>query len=255
MKFVKKAVKAKDLEGFEKYLQSENQREITVKKYMRDAGIFLNYLGDRKIEEAVLSEYKAELLNKYAQTSVKAMLFAINKYLEYCGTDLRIDHSDVSGKSANMEKRALTANEYARLISAARTCGDERLYMALETICSAGLQYSQLKYITVEAVENSCAVVESHGKRKRIYLPAALCRKLRNYCRKKKIEHGMIFVTRNGNPIDRSNLAHQMRRLCETAEVDESKIFLQNLKSLYSRTYMDMSREILDRMGLVESAE
>ncbi len=252
---MRKAVKAKSLGGFEKYLQLDNRMEITVKKYIRDTGIFLNFLEDRKISEDVLEEYKAFLLNKYAQTSVKAMLIALNKYLEYCETSLRVDHSDVSGKSPDMKKRELTAQEYSRLIKAARSRGDDRLGMALETICAAGLQFSQLKYITVEAAENSRAIVESHGKKSEVYLPAALCAKLQDYCRKKEIVHGMIFVTRNGNPIDRSNLAHQMRKLCDEANVDEDKIFLQNLKTLYTRTYKDISREIVDRMGLVDGAE
>ncbi len=252
---MRKVVRAKSLGGFEKYLQLDNRMEITVKKYIRDTKIFLNFLEDRKINEQVLVEYKNFLMNKYAQTSVKAMLIALNKYLEYCETSLRINHSDVSGKSPNMEKRELTAQEYSRLIKAARSRGDERLCMALETICAAGLQFSQLKYITVEAVKNLRAIVESHGKKSEVYLPAALCAKLQDYCRKKEIEHGMIFVTRNGNPIDRSNLAHQMRKLCDEAGVDENKIFLQNLKTLYTRTYADLSREIVDRMGLIEVME
>ncbi len=252
---MRKAVRAKSLGGFEKYLQLDNRMEITVKKYVRDTKIFLNFLEDRKISEDILKEYKAFLLNKYAQTSVKAMLIALNKYLEYCETSLRIDHSDVSGKSPNMEKRELTIQEYSRLINAARSHMDERLCMALETICAAGLQFSQLKYITVEAVKDSYVTVESHGKKSQIYLPTALCIKLQNYCRKKNIEQGMIFVTRNGNPIDRSNLAHQMRKLCYEANVDENKIFLQNLKTLYNRRYEDLNREIVDRMGLIENAE
>ncbi len=252
---MRKVVRAKSLGGFEKYLQLDKRMEITINKYVRDTRIFLNFLEDKKITEEVLKKYKSFLLNKYAQTSVKAMLIALNKYLEYCETSLRVDHSDVSGKSPNMEKRKLTAQEYSRLINAARSCGDDRLCMALETICAAGLQFSQLKYITVEAVKDSYATVESHGKKSQIYLPAALCAKLQNYCRKKEIEHGMIFITRNGNPIDRSNLAHQMRKLCDEAEVDENKIFLQNLKTLYTRTYEDLNREIVDRMGLIENAE
>ncbi len=247
---MRKTVRAKDLGRFENYLQLDNRMEITVKKYVRDTKVFLNFLEDRKISEDVLKEYKAFLLNKYAQTSVKAMLIALNKYLEYCETSLRIDHSDVSGKSPKMEKRELTAQEYSRLINAARSRGDERLCMALETICAAGLQFSQLKYITVGAVKDSYAIVESHGKKSQIYLPTALCVKLQNYCRKNNIEQGMIFVTRNGNPIDRSNLAHQMRKLCDEANVDEEKIFLQNLKTLYTRTYEKLSRDFVEQMGL-----
>ncbi len=248
---MKKVVRVKSLAGFEKYLQLDNRMEITVKKYIRDTKSFLNFLGDRKISEEVLEEYKEFLLSKYAQTSAKAMLIALNKYLEYCGTELRIDHTDVSGKSPNMAKRELTAQEYSRLISAACNQGDDRLSMALETICAAGLQFSQLKYITVEAVENSCAFVESHGKKSEIYLPKTLCAKLQDYCQKKGIEQGVIFVTRNGNPIDRSNLARKMRRLCSEAGVDENKIFLQNLKTLYTRTYEKLNRDFVEQMGLV----
>ncbi len=251
---MKKSVKAKNLDSFEKYLLSDNRMDITIKKYVHDVKIFLDFLAERKITEEILIEYKTYLLKKYAPTNAKSMIIAANKYLECCGTFLRINHSDVSG-SSNMKKRELTMQEYSRLISAARSQNNDRLCMALETICAAGLQFSQLRYITVETVRNSYTTVESHGRKIQIYLPAALCAKLRNYCRKKGIDHGMIFVTRNGNPIDRSNLLHQIRKLCDEAKVDEDKIFPQNLKTLYIRTYKDLNREIVDRMGLIESAE
>ncbi len=248
-----KAVKAKSLNEFEGYLRLEKRMEITIKKYVYDAKVFVDFLGNAKITEETLSGYREYLLKKYAPASAKSMIIAVNKYLEYCGTLLRINHTDLNGKSLNMKNRELSMQEYSRLISAAKAQNDERLLMALETICSAGLQFSQLRYITVEAVENSYAVVESHGKKSKVYLSTALCEKLKNYCRKKDIDQGMIFVTRSGNPIDRSNLARQMRKLCNEANVNENKIFLQNLKTLYTRTYEDLSPKVINMMGLAES--
>ncbi len=61
---------------------------------------------------------------------------------------------------------------------------------------------------------------------------------------------GPIFITRSGNPVDPANIRKSLGKICEMAGVDPQKAFPQNLKNLYQKTYNEMQREIIDRMGL-----
>ena len=62
--------------------------------------------------------------------------------------------------------------------------------------------------------------------------------------RKKGIRSGAIFITRNGKPLDRSNIWAQMKSLCETAGVKASKMFPHNLRKLFARTFYGIEKEI-----------
>ena len=62
------------------------------------------------------------------------------------------------------------------------------------------------------------------------------CEEVENHYHAKKngICSGAIFITRNGKPLDRSNIWAQMKSLCEAAGVKASKVFPHNLRKLFA---------------------
>ena len=58
------------------------------------------------------------------------------------------------------------------------------------------------------------------------------------------IRSGPVFVTRNGLPLDRSNIWSQMKGLCAAAQVDPSKVFPHNLRHLFARTFYRMEKDL-----------
>ena len=54
----------------------------------------------------------------------------------------------------------------------------------------------------------------------------------------------MIFITRRGNPVDRSNIIHEMKNLCGTAGVEREKVFPHNLRHLFAYTYYKAEKDI-----------
>ena len=65
-----------------------------------------------------------------------------------------------------------------------------------------------------------------------------------DYAKKKRIFSGAIFITRNGNPLNRSNIWAQMKSLCEAAGVVASKVFPHNLRKLFARTFYNIEKDI-----------
>lgn len=238
------------MQEYLEYLKEQKLSESTQRKYVRDAKAMLNFIGERDITPELLGEYKAFLLDSHSSTSVKSMIIAANKYLEFIGDPNRIDHKDVIGVATKSPEKQLTPEEYERLLDAAKTFSDERMYMLIKTLCSAGLQVSELKYVTVKAVYNEEITISGNKHSRVIYLPKKLCAELKNYCWEKKILDGVVFVTRRGNPMDNSNILKSMKMICASARIPPEKVFPQELKNLYTRTYNSMQREIVDRMGL-----
>ena len=60
----------------------------------------------------------------------------------------------------------------------------------------------------------------------------------------KKITQGAIFITRKGNPLDRSNIWSEMKSLCEEARVGKSKVFPHNLRHLFVPSQMRFKQNV-----------
>ena len=76
--------------------------------------------------------------------------------------------------------------EYVRLVRAAELDGNRRLALVLQTICATGIRVSELKFITVEAVQTGRAEIANKGKRRTVFLPDKLRRLLRTYLQAQK---------------------------------------------------------------------
>jgi site-specific recombinase XerD len=76
-------------------------------------------------------------------------------------------------------------------------------------------------------------------------LPTELCKILKNYVKEQKIKSGSVFVSKNGNPLDRSNIWSDMKKLCKEAGVLEKKVFPHNLRHLFARTYYTLQKDIV----------
>ena len=232
------------VECFKAHLENEEKAAATIEKYIGDVLAFKKWCNDRKITKQLVLEYKAFLKNSFAPASVNSMLSSVNSFFIFLGEfDLRV-------KLLKIQKRIfsgkeLTKPEYERLLTAAKRKENSRLYYLMQTICSTGIRVSELKYITVEALEERQATINCKGKLRIVMLPDALCKMLGKYIKERNIKSGAIFVTRNGRPLDRSNICHDMKKLCESAHVSREKVFPHNLRHLFARTYYSMQKDIV----------
>ncbi len=69
-------------------------------------------------------------------------------------------------------------------MAAARRRSSERLSLVIQTICVNGIRVSELRFITVEAVQRGRAEIGNKGKRRVVFLPEKLRRLLKNYARR-----------------------------------------------------------------------
>lgn len=122
--------------------------------------------------------------------------------------------------------------------------GNERLNLILQTICATGIRVSELEFVTVESLYLGEAQVNCKGKIRRIFLVKDLCEKLLEYAGRRNIFTGPVFITRGGNPINRSNIWREMKKLCGLAGVTERKVYPHNLRHLFARSFYDLEKDI-----------
>lgn len=234
------------IQSFENYLISEEKAEATVGKYLHDVCELRLWLGERELCKMEVLAYKSYLCERYAPASVNAALSSLNCFFNFMEWyDLRVKSLRIQKQLFASADKELTKEEYDRLLRAARQKKNERLYLLMQTICSTGIRVSEVRYITVEAIRLGVAEINCKGKRRRVFLPLQLCRMLRQYSKEQKIKSGTVFVTKNGNPLDRSNIWSDMKKLCKAANVSEKKVFPHNLRHLFARTYYSLQKDVV----------
>lgn len=82
------------------------------------------------------------------------------------------------------------------------------------------------------------------SKTRTILVPGKLKKLLLDYAKRRNIRAGAIFVNRSGKSLDRSSIWRQMKQLCKTAGVKESKVFPHNLRKLFARTFYGIEKDI-----------
>lgn len=232
------------LVSFREYLIREEKSTATIEKYLRDTNGFLEYAADREITKELAVTYKAELQKKnYAIRSINSMLASINSLLDFLGwTDCKVKTLRCQRQTYCAEEKELTKSEYLRLLEASKK--NEQLNLVIQTICGTGIRVSELRYFTVEAVNRGEITVQCKSKTRTILVPGKLKKLLLNYAKHCRIQSGTIFVTKNGKPMDRSNIWAQMKRLCTAAGVNPTKVFPHNLRKLFARTFYGIEKDI-----------
>ena len=233
------------ISDFKEHLILEERSTATVEKYIRDVKAFSAFVnGDEVTKEAVI-EYKKYLQAAYAVRSVNSMLASINSLFALLGWhDLRVRSVKLQQQIYCPEEKELTKAEYTRLCRAAKHKHNERLNLILQTICGTGIRVSELQYITVEAAKQGEATVSCKAKTRSVFIVKELQKKLLRYAAEQGIKSGIIFITRTGNPLSRTNIWREMKALCNEAGVSPRKVFPHNLRHLFARTFYGIEKDI-----------
>ncbi|MBE6585868.1 MAG: integrase [Ruminococcaceae bacterium] len=231
---------------FQEHLINEEKALATVGMYVRDVKKFMDWISAVPINKGTVLAYKNHLIEHYAPASVNAALSSLNSFFNFMEWyDLRVKNLKIQKQIFASTDKELTKAEYDRLLYVAKKMNKRRLYLLMQTICSTGIRVSEVRYITVDSVNRGVAEINCKGKRRQVFLPRALCRMLTQYMKEQKIKSGAVFVTKNGNPLDRSNIWSEMKKLCKAANVSEKKVFPHNLRHLFARTYYNLQKDIV----------
>lgn len=232
------------IKDFAKFLCSEEKSIATQKKYLRDVQAFWIYAGNEEVTKEIVIAWKKHLIEDgYAVRSINSMLASVNSLLDFLGmTNCKVKNIRTQKQTFCSEDKELTKTEYLRLLSASQK--NEQLNLVIQTICGTGIRVSELQYFTVEAICLGEVTVDCKNKTRTILVPGKLRNILLNYAKRHGITTGTIFVTRNGQPLNRSNIWSAMKKLCETAGVKPSKVFPHNLRKLFARTFYSIEKDI-----------
>ena len=228
-----------------KELREQERTEATVEKYRASLCKLLRFVENAALTKSLLIAWKEAMIEKNAPASVNAALAAVNGYLKYFGwNELCVKPLKIQRSVFLDEKKELTRTEYARLVEAAGRKENQRLSLVMQTLCATGIRVSELKFITVAAVQSGRAEIHNKGKFRLVFLPEKLRKLLKKYIQKQKKTAGAVFTTRTGKCLDRSNIWRDMKALCQSAQVNPEKVFPHNLRHLFARTFYSLEKDL-----------
>jgi len=172
------------------------------------------------------------------------MIAAINGFFNFFKCDIKIKQYKIQHKTFIPTECELTNEDYEKLLRTAKMQNNERLCFVMQTICATGIRVSELQFITVEAIKKGYAEIQNKGKIRTILIPTDLIQVLLRYIKKHKIKSGCIFITKNGKPLNRSNIWAEMKKLCKTAGVDEKKVFPHNLRRHFAIRFYNKIKDL-----------
>ena len=234
------------IKEYKTHLINEEKCKATIEKYIRDITVFYEWLSGRELTKELALEYKVQLMENYAPTSVNSILASLNSFFDHNGWhEIKLKNLKIQRRIFCQSEKELTKGEYEKLLQAAKDKKNERIYLVMQTICATGIRVSELSYITAEAVKCGQTQVKLKGKIRMIILNKDLCRVLKKYMQEQGITQGCVFVTRNGKPLDRHGIWKAMKDLCESAGVSKEKVFPHALRHLFAKTYYSLQKDIV----------
>ena len=235
------------VENYRIYLIEEEKGRATIEKYVRNIQRFMAYTNGREIDKDLVISYKKNLMEsgEYKVSSINSMLNDINQFLEYQGWyELRVKTYKMQKPLFCPDNKYLSKEEYKRLLKEAKTKGKTRLYFLLETLAATGMRVSELEFLTVQAVRNGSVIIHCKGKVRQILLPSKLRKQLLLYVAQKGIKDGVVFRTRSGRAVNRSNVWKDMKELCQGAGVNPEKVFPHNLRHLFAQCFYQVKKDL-----------
>lgn len=241
----KERITLRQIDLFQTYMREEEKAEATIQKYVREIQRLQEFLDGRIITKTFLMEYRNFLQEKNRVRTVNGKLSAINAFLDYMNlSNCKLKLFRIQRKAFIDENRELSEVEYKRLLDRAKMQEDDRLYHIMLTIAGTGIRVSELRFITVEAVQRGQAEIRLKGKSREVLLNNDLKIKLIRYAKERGISSGCVFRTKSGNPLDRSNICHDMKKLSREARINPNKVFPHNLRHLFARVFYHIEKNL-----------
>lgn len=236
-------------------LKYDEKATNTLKQYKTNVMKFIDWLpDDETITKDTTMKYK-DYLRTITQSpkSLNVWIVGLNKYLKWLGhNDLTIKKVKMQMQSSNEE--VLTEADFKRLLRISKAMGNEQLYYIIKTLGMTGCRIDELKYFTVENLEQTPEKnIKAHnkGKDRELVVTQELSRELKHFYKARGIESGYIFLSNDPKCKDKmpakSTIHRQMKKVAGIARVKLSKVHSHNFRHYFAQRFLDeYPEDILD---------
>lgn len=225
-----------DIKEYKKELENRELAKSTITKYLKDVSDFLKYVGDEELTQEKLISYKKELIDKHKVNTVNTKITIINNYLAFNDKNISVKHERV--QTSNTLDNVLSQKDFNRIVRMANRKDNERARVTLLSLYHTGLRVSELKFITVAAVNRGRIDINNKGKHRTVGINKELTKILKKYIKDNKLISGPIILNNNGDSLSRNYIYKEMKYLGGQARVKLSKVYPHSIRHLFAKRYL-----------------
>lgn len=211
------------IEDYKTDLKLSEKQERTIDQYVGYIKEFLEYAEAEiktidDITKEDLISFKEYMQNKYKVNTVNIKITILNSFIDFIGLDRSYKLKHLKKQQKATLENVLTQTDYERLLRIAQARNKTTIYYLMETLAEMGIRISELQYVTVEAVKKGVAVFDSKGTvERKAFINKRLKKELLRYCNDNNITTGIIFKSRNGNPLDEAYIYKEIQWVARTS--------------------------------------
>ena len=214
-------------------LKNNGKSANTISSYTRNINKLVLFLDGSELSYKKMADYKDWLKSKgFKRRTVNAYLAAANYFCEVMGwQDMKVPLEQLDYNERH-KPMCISLVNYNKLVYTALQNDNERLAMMIQVLCHTDLRFCELGLLTVEALETGVVYVQRKNHEIKIIIPGMILEDLNIYVKHNGIINGVIFRTKNGSLVNRSNFCKDLRKTCIMAGIDENTGSIQHVKNV-----------------------
>ena len=232
------------LSCFVSILKNNGKSSNTISAYSRNINKLVNFLNGSELSARQMELYKCWLKSEgFKRRTVNAYLAAANYFCEVMGwQDMKVPLEQLDYNEIH-KHMCISLVNYNKLIYTALQNDNERLAMMVQVLSHTDLRFCELGLLTVDALEAGFIYTERKKRKIKIIIPEMILEDLNIYVKHNQIINGVIFRTKNGSLVNRSNFCKDLRRICIMAGIDENSGSIQHVKNVVMDGYPYILKE------------
>lgn len=232
-----------EIEDFLQAMQRGGLSTNTIRRYRIDLRKLQQFLGPGgNIGFGTLAEWQEDMRCKgYAPRTICARISTADRYLIYQGK-MQLSQPPPTQYiyTAQMET-SLTKAEYQELLRFASTHGYEQETLLIRLFAETAIPVKDISQLTVSEVRSGKICLGS-SRCRTVQLPPSLYTALETYINKQKPPRKLVFATRAGRPITRSEIILRLQKLAYDAGLTIEKCSPRCLQKLSKTVAPHQSR-------------
>lgn len=211
----------------------------TLVDYRHGVDLFIQWIkeDDFTINKDLTLDYKEYLEKEFALNSRNKYIVELNKFLKYIG------YKDCTLKKFKTQRKTsiddpIWDQEHKRMLRWAKKLDMEDMYWIMESFALAGMRVEELKFFTVEKItESNFIKVFNKGKERTIILTNELRRGRIDYCKRKNITSGYIFISpvKPNQMLNNSTIWRRLKKIAKAAKINPNKIHPHAWRHLFAK--------------------
>lgn len=211
----------------------------TLVDYRHGVDLFIQWIkeDDFTINKDLTLDYKEYLEKEFALNSRNKYIVELNKFLKYIGYKVCTLKKFKTQRKTSIDD-PIWDQEHKRMLRWAKKLDMEDMYWIMESFALAGIRVEELKFFTVEKItESNFIKVFNKGKERTIILTNELRRGLIDYCKRKNITSGYIFISpvKTNQMLNNSTIWRRLKKIAKAAKINPNKIHPHAWRHLFAK--------------------